>query len=463
LIALKGIDEDDLRLYLLVLQCFEADEALQDDELKLLLEIEKEECRRHRKQRVKRVDRMLFKKEMDRWPEYRIKRFFRMSSTSYKKLCQILCDCVGEATFIPQSMLDEEKGRQQQGAITSSGGKLSGETRVAIFLRLLAGGTYLDLMVIFQVVHDPIYRSFKMVCKWVMKAFKFPLVPALESEDLEYFKSVSSSFAEGASHGVFKGCIGALDGLAVRIRRPTLSKTIPNPGAYFCRKGFFALNCQAICDANKKISWISSKHIGSCHDSVAFTDTKLYDLLLRKQEFLYQNRLFIVGDSAYNLESFLLVPFDRPKPQSAEDAYNFYHSSCRIRIECAFGEIVMRFGLLWKTLQFDISVVGDIMSAACLLHNFIIDERGDGGDTSNYAATPPDEGFVARDMDDLPLVADNNEPRPKGRPSGQSVGSKEKGSHIRETITLTLKGNGLARPLQPGFKYNQYGMVYMEY
>jgi hypothetical protein len=35
----------------------------------------------------------------------------------------------------------------------------------------------------------------------------------------------------------------------------------------------------------------------------------------------------------------------------------------------------MRWGIFWRTLQFDILKVGDIIKAAMLLHNFIVDER----------------------------------------------------------------------------------------
>jgi hypothetical protein len=66
---------------------------------------------------------------------------------------------------------------------------------------------------------------------------------------------------------------------------------------------------------------VSSRHIGSCHDSVAFTDTKLYGLLQKKTDFLVKQGYFIDGDSAYNMESFLLVPYLQPSPSSMEDMH----------------------------------------------------------------------------------------------------------------------------------------------
>ena len=154
-------------------------------------------------------------------------------------------------------------------------------------VRLLAGASYLDLMVIFDLTHGSIFGCFRMVCGWVLRTFTYPLIKALQDEDEEYLEGVSTSFAYGgASDGIFRGCIGALDGLAIKIKRPTLTDTLRDPGAYYCRKGFHALNVQGICDASKKLSWISSKHIGSCHDSSAFTRTLLYQLLQARKDWL---------------------------------------------------------------------------------------------------------------------------------------------------------------------------------
>jgi hypothetical protein len=36
----------------------------------------------------------------------------------------------------------------------------------------------------------------------------------------------------------------------------------------------------------------------------------------------------------------------------------------------------MRWGIFWRTLHFDLQLVGDIVMAAALMHNFIVDERG---------------------------------------------------------------------------------------
>jgi hypothetical protein len=311
------------------------------------------------------------------------------------------------------------------------------------------------------------------VIEWINAAMSYPLFEALVNKDVAFFEKISEDFAMGASDGVFQGCIGALDGLAIRIKKPDKGSSIVDPGAYYCRKGFYALNCQAICDSKKRILWMSSAHQGSCHDSTAFQSTVLHRLIKEEMsDWLYENEWFFVGDSAYCMESYLLTPFDKPQMKSSigqkEDAYNFYHSSCRITIECTFGELVMRWGIFWRRLLVDIGAVGGLVSACGLLHNYIIDHRlqQDNEDDVNYFAGFDHNTLNSSDsaMDECPIatVTGTDQLKPRGRPTGDEKLSKEKGLLLRRSMLLRIISKGLLRPSQHGFKYNQYGMIYME-
>ena len=74
---------------------------------------------------------------------------------------------------------------------------------------------------------------------------------------------------------------------------------IQDPGNYFCRKGFYAHNVQAICDKRRRVIWTSTGHKGSTHDSTAFMETQLFELLEENADWLEDKGYFIVGDSAY--------------------------------------------------------------------------------------------------------------------------------------------------------------------
>jgi len=188
---------------------------------------------------------------------------------------------------------------------------------------------------------------------------------------------LANAFGEKTG-GVLHGCSGALDGIAVKMQCPH-KRDVPDPGNSHCRKGCHALNVQAICDKNKRFLLVNQMNKGSTHDSLAFLNCKLGDLLCEKCEKLFEEGLHLVGDSACPLTGFLLVPFELPDLQNdathSLDAFNHCHSSNRICVECAFGEFIMKWGTFWHSLRFDLCTCGLIVRAAMLLINFVIDER----------------------------------------------------------------------------------------
>jgi hypothetical protein len=337
----EDTEYEDLSLMLPTLELLVAQLDQNQSVLRNLLEDlqYEDKLEKHRNTRTpekRRGKRKTFTEITHELTDIEFRRMFRMTRQAFTKLCKKVGDSVGDNIF-----KSEHKTRpvtKTTKATLFRGGEVSGEVRLATYLRLMAGASYLDLFMIYDIKKKQIYSSFNKVAEWINNTFTLPLVKALQEKDEAFFEELSKAFSRD-SNGVYIGCIGALDGLAVKIKRPIVSKKLPNPGAYYCRKGFYALNCQAICDVNKRLLWISSRHIGSCHDSRAFTDTRLYSLLLERKEWLKERGFFIVGDSAYNLESFLLIPYEQPAPKSSEDAYNFWQSNSRIRIECCFGEV----------------------------------------------------------------------------------------------------------------------------
>ena len=115
------------------------------------------------------------------------------------------------------------------------------------------------------------------------------------------------------------------------------------------RKGFFAVNVQAIADADGAILWFSVRCPGSVHDSAAFSLTQLHDLI----EAMERVGVHFVGDDAYKNGEAMLCPYrfaDAPAG-SDRDAYNYYQSLTRQPIERAFGMVERRWGILWRRLE----------------------------------------------------------------------------------------------------------------
>ena len=94
------------------------------------------------------------------------------------------------------------------------------------------------------------------------------------------------------------------------------------------------LNCQAICTHDLTFIYFGVVAPGSTNDIIAITKT---DNLMDEIWKLAPGR-FLVGDAAYELTEHLLTPFTgSQRLDQGKDAFNFYLSQVRIRIEMAFG------------------------------------------------------------------------------------------------------------------------------
>lgn len=135
------------------------------------------------------------------------------------------------------------------------------------------------------------------------------------------------------------------------------------------------MNVVVICDRKKRILYRVINSRGAEHDSTAFKNSSLYRKLMDDCDRLLEKGFHFIGDSAYAIRSFLLTPFDNAVHGTPEDNFNFFHSSSRICIECTFGEVDLRWGILWSPLKFSLRNNIKVIDACLMLHNFIVDHR----------------------------------------------------------------------------------------
>ena len=142
------------------------------------------------------------------------------------------------------------------------------EIALSATLRWLAGGSYLDIVDI----HGISEAAFYEVKTRTLYAIDLALADEIKLSDTEEERAqVAGEFFRN-SGGVIQGCLSALDGLAVKIREPTL-RDCQNPASYKNRKVFFAVLVQAMCDSKRLFTFASVEAQGSCHDSTAFNAT----------------------------------------------------------------------------------------------------------------------------------------------------------------------------------------------
>lgn len=113
---------------------------------------------------------------------------------------------------------------------------------------------------------------------------------------------------------------------------------------------------------------------GSCHDSAIWTTSASRAKLIN--EYNAENDNWLIGDSGYPLEPWLLTPFSQPYGRQ-EVKYNKLHASARNTIERAFGVLKSRFRCLSKhrVLHYSPERAVNIINACVILHNILIKTR----------------------------------------------------------------------------------------
>ena len=406
--------------------------------------------------------RKSWSEENKRFSDRMFYRLFRMHRPCFNRLCSRIQSAVGEKEFKSENYIEKLKrlgsstpeSRMFHAAQSTSGTYILGEIKVCLALRYLAGGTYLNLYLwynadpnyIMQVVHNVIEHWFCNDRVITIDIYKNLF------QSSTTIQRISREFATG-SGGILQGCIGAIDGWLVKIKCPSLFEVI-NPGKYMSRKGFFSLNVQAIVDKKKRILWRHIGQKGSSHDSSVFKNTKLYQHLLLISNELFEKGLYLVGDSAYSIRNFILCPYDNTRPNSNEDSFNYFLSSQRIYVECAFGEIDRRWGVFWKPLEGSLVNHKHTIDAAMCLHNFIVEYReemknnGMSVDSEEYENEElrydSDEYLLENPGETIGVFGDNVGVR--GRQETDQTLQINRGLELRDKLCEALKDAGLSRP-----------------
>jgi len=300
-------------------------------------------------------------------------------------MCYEIEDLVGQTNFKSEEylrhILEYNDGNRSINIVhahdRSTGGFITGEVKLAITLRVLGGGSYMDIALLFGISFNHAHKIMGYVIQnWLTHPFFYPIDGIKYCSDELRMREVSDHFFN-ASQGVMSGCIGALDGWVVKIRAPSRRDGVSDPASFYSRKGYHGLNVQAIVDKRKIFLYRSIISRGAEHDSTAFKNSSLYKWLVNNWNNLKEKGYYFIGDSAYSIRSFLHTPYDNAVHGTAEDNYNFFHSSSRISIECAFGEMDLRFGIFWRPLSMSLARNIATIDACMRVHNMIVMARQD--------------------------------------------------------------------------------------
>ena len=381
--------------------------------------------------------------------DFIFRRAYRMKYQSFQKLTDKLHAHINtSATARRKCDVNDPKSRLKppcpNGPITTS-------VRVACALRYFAGGSPYDLMAVYAISLTEVMNSVWYVVQAINDnpdfIISYPTSHDKQREIAEGFRKVSTAN--------FDCCAGAVNGVLIWTHKPSEADAAKSGCAsakFLCgRKHKFGLNCQAVCDVRGKFLDVSIVYPGSTSDCLAFEGMSLFAKL---QNHLLASGLCLFGDNAYLNSPFMATPFSGVSG-GTKDAYNFYHSQVRIRVECAFGMLVHRWGLLRRAMPLNVSLKKTIALVIALfkLHNFCIDEL----DTVVPAASAHDElqnaieGGIVTDGESPPeeLLEGGNHFDDIGGPRRRQAREREytSSSLPRTTLHERVAEAGLTRPV----------------
>ena len=287
-----------------------------------------------------------------------------------------------------------QKNKRKKTRGRTPNGDVPNSVRLAMAIRYFAGGDPLDIACVYKVNRSVVYESVWSIVEVINHTTALDIkYPTQHAEQ----RAIANEFKAKSAVG-FNNCAGCLDGLLIWTHKPSdveLKQLKIGGKKFFCgRKKKFDLNMQAVCDACGRFLDVEIKHLGATSHYLAFALSRLHHKLEGRnfhdatKPFL-EPGLAIYGDNAYVNTRYMVVPFKNTS-SGPKDAFNFYHSQLRINIECAFGQLVHRWGILRRAIPCNISLAKTIalVMALCKLHNFCINEKDVG-----VCRPTPDDSF----------------------------------------------------------------------
>ena len=237
----------------------------------------------------------------------------------------------------------------------------------AVGMRFLYGGKKNDIRHIFKLSASECHKCVHCFQKAVLVC---PNLRILMPSSKEEWETVRRGFLKKSSMGLLPGTVGAIDGFFQQTKAPSVA----NCRSYYSgHYESFGINCQAACDADLKFLFFGVVAAGSTNDSVAYSMAGNLKGTIDN----LQLGLYFVGDAAYPVSERLLTPFTgSQRNDENRDAFNYYLSQLRIRIEMAFGLLVGKFRILKGKLEADDMRTNSKTLMSCArLHNFIIERK----------------------------------------------------------------------------------------
>lgn len=135
-----------------------------------------------------------------------------------------------------------------------------------------------------------------------------------------------------------------------------------------------SINTQFICDSKMAFLNVNARYPGSNHDSHIWRCSLAFSCIENMANQMADEwRYFLLGDTGYPLQPWLLNPYDSPST-TAQKQFNVRLRRLRSLIERAIGLLKARFRCLLaeRKLRYDPLTSGHIIYSCAVLHNYLL-------------------------------------------------------------------------------------------
>ena len=287
--------------------------------------------------------------------------------------------------------------------------RIDSRSRLSMLLKHLAGSKTQDIYLAHGVSRSAAVQAITTTMDAIVQ--EFPIAP-FPFEDEAALQKLADGFKSKSTAGLFTHVVSAFDGFLLRICKRCIGKNsgVPDPSKYYCRKQYYAVNCQVSCDSNRKVTSLSMLSPGAVPDTLAHKKSSMHRAVVNGR---LPARFHFIGDNAYPDSDQMLTPCTRPQMRQDThgymDNYNYYLSQLRINIECCFGMLVNKFAILQSPLLTPkLATACKTFMVCCILHNLCIDERLEQSDTvpRSFSTT---ERYTQRAVETTRILAEDDD------------------------------------------------------
>lgn len=203
--------------------------------------------------------------------------------------------------------------------------------------------------------HTVFIRTCKLLCKNIQRYIFWP-------KGRTAYKNVEQ-FNQLRGNASLRNVFGCVDGSHIPIPGPM------KDNSYYNRKGFHSVLLQGIYNAKKEFIDVYCGWPGSTHDARMWQNSPIYQKLSENHEQMLPPNTYLLGDSAYPLQVFIMVPFkNNGHLTHAQNQFNIRLCSTRVIIEQAFGHLKCLFRRLKYLNVIELEYTKYIILTCCILH-----------------------------------------------------------------------------------------------